>query len=292
MTGRYRRSVGGLVTWIGRRPALRGAGLAVCLAGPGGLGGLGGPPAPPPADAPPARPLALYPAPAKDPAGPFAGVIGDSTASQLIAPLATELNPRGIGVVGATQGGCQPTDTVMTYQSPEYFKRHLYCTTDARERQSYMVFRYHPKAVVWADIMEWSDIRLGDRTVPAGTPEWKQLMLAGWDRTLDRLGGAHVVLILPTWWAGWPRNSPVIFPVEQQRVLFQSWAARHPGQVTVIDLGPVICPSGPPCRQVVNGVLLRSDHVHYTPEGTRRVIAAIMAGAPILTKAHPPAAAN
>jgi hypothetical protein len=43
--------------------------------------------------------------------------------------------------------------------------------------------------------------------------------------------------------------------------------------VTVVDLAPVLCPSGPPCPQMVNGVQPRSDHIHYTAEGIRRVIA-------------------
>jgi hypothetical protein len=281
MTWSRRVSVMGLGEWIGRRPVLRSAGLAVCLAA------SGGPPAPLPG-APPVRALFVYPAPSKDPGTPFLGVIGDSTATQLTQPLAATLNPRGVGVVGATVGGCQPTDTVMTFGSAEYFQRHLNCPQDAREKQNDMVYRFHPWVVLWADILEWSDIKLGDRTVTAGTAEWKRLMTEGWDRTLSRLGGADLVLVLPTWWAGWPLNSPPAFPVEQQRVLFRTWAARYPRRVTVVDLGPVICPAGPPCQQVVDGVELRSDHVHYTPEGTRRAIAKILADAPVLRRLRGP----
>jgi hypothetical protein len=219
-------------------------------------------------------------------------VIGDSTGDQLAQPLAAELNPRGVGLVTATVGGCQPTDTVLTYESAEYFARHTYCPQRSRERQNYMVFRFRPRVVVWGDIMEWSGIRLGARTVPAGTEEWQRLMLDGWDRTLSRMGDARVVLILPTWWAGSPRETPVAFPVDRQRTLFRAWAARRPDRVGVVDLAPVICPAGPPCQQVVNGVRLRTDHAHYTPEGARRAVAKIMADAPVLRTMRGPGTAS
>jgi hypothetical protein len=263
---------------------LRNTALAVSLIPPGGL------PVPPSANNPPIRPLAIFPAPSKDPAAPFVGVIGDSTGTQLVEALAAALNPRSVSVVSATVGGCQPTDTVLTFQSAEYFQRHQNCPKVAREKQNEMVFRFRPRVVVWADIMEWSDIKLNNRIVAAGSEEWKRLMREGWNRTLGRLGRANVVLILPTWWAGWPRNSPGPFPVEQQRVLFRSWAERHPGQVSVVDLGPVICPAGPPCQQVVDGVQLRTDHAHYTPEGIRRAIAKIMADAAVLKELNGPVA--
>jgi hypothetical protein len=210
------------------------------------------------------------------------GLIGDSTGSQLAKPLAATLNPRGVGVVSATVGGCQPTDTVLTYQSAEYFQRHLDCPRNALTKQDYMVHRFRPTMVLWSDIMDWSDIKLNDRVVVSGSAEWKRLMREGWDRTLDRLHGAHVTLILPTWWAGAPRDAPAHFSVDRQRALFRSWAERHPRRVTVVDIGPVICPDGPPCEQVVHGVELRSDYYHYTEEGLRRVITEILAKVPAL----------
>jgi len=213
-------------------------------------------------------------------------MIGDSTSSQLAGPLAAELNRRGVDVVNATVGGCQPTDLVLTYESLEYFQRHLNCPLEARDKQNQMTSRFHSRVVVWSDIMEWSGIKINNRIITAGSEEWRRLILEGWTRTLGRLAEAHVVLILPTWWAGWPRDTPASYPVGRQRSLFRTWARLHAGRVTVVDLAPVICPAGPPCQQVVGGVRLRTDHVHYTAEGARRVIAKIMADAPILRDLH------
>jgi hypothetical protein len=278
---------------IGHHPLLLGAGLALSMAA------SYGPPAPVPAAPPPAAPSAgnpagpppdvphlpslfAYRAAAAAPSAPYVGVIGDSTGSQLVKPLADLLNPHGVGVVGATMGGCQASDVDLMYISPEYYDRHRYCAAGVKVQQGALTAQFHPKVVLWADIMEWSDIKANNQLVKAGTDRWRQLMKDSWDRIMARLGNAAVVLILPTWWAGYPTDSPAPFPVERQRALFRDWAARHRDRVTVVDLGPVICPSGPPCQQVVNGVQLRSDHVHYTPEGMRRAIAAIMAGAPVL----------
>ena len=45
---------------------------------------------------------------------------------------------------------------------------------------------------------------------------------------------------------------------------------------------PELGPHPAPCTQVVNGVRLRSDHLHYTPEGARRAITQILTDAPAL----------
>jgi hypothetical protein len=268
---------------ICRRPALRNAGLAIVLTVPGVSAWT------PSADDPPIGASAIFPAPSE---GPWVGVVGDSTGSQLAEPLARVLNRRGVGVVSATVGGCQPTDTILTYQSAEYFQRHLDCPRTTLARQRYMVRRFHPRMVIWSDIMDWSDIKLRDRVVVAGSDVWKRQMVLGWDRTLNRLDGAPVTLILPTWWAGTPKDAPAHFSVDRQRALFRAWAERHSHRVTVIDLGPVICPGGPPCEQVMHGVQLRTDYYHYTEEGIRRVIAEMMAKVPALNNLRGPAAAQ
>jgi hypothetical protein len=93
-------------------------------------------------------------------------------------------------------------------------------------------------------------------------------------------------LILPVWRAGEGRNAPSSFPVDKQRALFRAWAERHSATVNVVDLAPVICPSGPPCEQVMNGVQLRTDIIHYSPEGIRRAIAKMMADSSDLRNVH------
>ena len=241
---------------------------------------------------PPAPPVWLYRSPWHGTATPYIGVIGDSTASQLARPLADQVGPHDVTVAVATVGGCQATDLVLTYQNPAYFGTHRACARDAAAKQTSLTLRFHPKVVVWADIMEWSDIRAGGRTVPAGGEEWRRLMEDAWDRLLGRLGVARIALVLPAWWAERPFDSPPSFPVERQRTLFRGWAARHRDRVTVVDPAPVVCPSGPPCGPAVAGVRIRSDSVHYTPEGARRTVALILRAVPALRDLRGPAAAR
>jgi hypothetical protein len=276
VTSGRRRALTGPAERRGPGPLLFGAALALNLA-------AAGPPAPaPPVDRAAHPALWAYPATANVRTTPFVGFIGDSTATQLIQPMAVRLRPRGAGVVKASMSGCQATDAVLTYASTEYYKRHRACPAIARRLQREMTARFRPKVVIWSDAMEWSDIKVNRTIVRAGGAPWRRLMLAAWDRTLGRLGPAALVLILPTWWAGFPAAAPSGFPVGRQRALFLEWAARHPGRVTPVDLAPVICPTGPPCRQVMGGVRLRRDYLHYSPAGLRKVISKIVADAAVL----------
>lgn len=277
-----------------------GAALVLGLMVPGGSLLTGPPPGPPSGTASVARPavspqaaprLWVLRAEPQSPAAPYVGVIGDSTGSQVASALADALRHRDVGVVVATVGGCQPTDVALTYQSADYFGSHQNCVWEAPAKQREMTHRYRPKVVVWSDIMEWSGIRAEDgRIIVAGTGEWRRRILESWDRLLARLGDAHLVLVLPSWWAGWPADYPAAFPVGRQRALFTTWAGRHADRVTVVDLAPVVCPAGPPCGQVVGGVRLRSDNVHYTHEGARLAGEKIMNNVEALRTLRGPAA--
>jgi lysophospholipase L1-like esterase len=51
------------------------------------------------------------------------------------------------------------------------------------------------------------------------------------------------------------------------RLLLQ-FAARHPGEVTLVDLATRVCPDGPPCAEEVDGIALRPvDGGHFSPAG-------------------------
>ena len=268
----------------------RGAALALGLVTPVGPPPPGNPPGSPLVASPAAPPLSVLRADPQSPAAPYVGVIGDSTGGQLAIALADGLHHRDVAVVVAAVGGCQPTDVRFTFQDSEYLRSHPNCTQDVPALQREMTARYHPKVIIWSDVMEWSDVQTPDgRNVVAGTDEWRRRILKGWDRLLTRLGDAHVALVLPNWWADAPPDSPSVFPVKRQRALFRSWAKRHADRVTAVDLKPVVCPDGPPCGQTVGGVQLRPDHVHYTPEGARRAVEKIMNDVAELRTLHGPA---
>jgi SGNH domain (fused to AT3 domains) len=214
-------------------------------------------------------------------AAPYVGVIGDATGTHLVTPLADRLTRRGVGVVGATIHECQASGLGLTYRGRDE-RRHPRCRRDVRATQREMVARFRPRVVVWADSHTASAIRRDDRVLRPGTAGWRRATLRSWDMTVRRLKGAHVVLVLPTWWPGRSPATPTAFPVGRQRALYREWAERHPETVTVVDLAPALCPGGPPCRGSVRGVAPARDHVHLTREGRRRAAARLMRTAAVL----------
>lgn len=139
--------------------------------------------------------------------------------------------------------------------------------------------------------MEFADRDLGiadgKRYVVSGSDEWRQKVQAEWDATLSRvtMGGAHVIVILPLWYERSAVNPPEIPGpnVNKVRDLYTQWAARHKDKVSVVDVAPIACPSGPPCPPV-NGVDFRPDTVHYDDPGGLQVGRYLVTHVPELAK--------
>lgn len=66
----------------------------------------------------------------------------------------------------------------------------------------------------------------------------------------------------------WPEDQPQ--RVDHWNQLLRQVAARHRGTAGILDLGRRLCPDGAFTWQV-DGVRVRSDGVHLTPEGVRRL---------------------
>jgi hypothetical protein len=60
--------------------------------------------------------------------------------------------------------------------------------------------------------------------------------------------------------------------VDAWNALLRLQAARHPGTVSVLDLGRLVSPGGS-FTWSVNNIRVRSDGLHFTPAGVQRVIA-------------------
>jgi len=97
----------------------------------------------------------------------------------------------------------------------------------------------------------------------------------------DRVGefvatGAKLVLLLEPPYAhpgARPTSDDLAF--EQMNDLLKVVAARHPHDVAVVNLERRVCPTGPPCQYVVDGLgslgdptqAVRPDAVHYMSAG-------------------------
>jgi peptidoglycan/LPS O-acetylase OafA/YrhL len=135
------------------------------------------------------------------------------------------------------------------------------------------------------DVGAWEiyDRKIDDRWIEFGTPEFDQILTAKLQElvdTLDASGSPVVFLTSPYFERNDGVNSPAEWTVnDRSRVdhfndLLRQLAAQpdNAGKVEILDLGHWLCP-GPndPCHDVIDGVNIRDDGLHYGEDGARIV---------------------
>jgi peptidoglycan/LPS O-acetylase OafA/YrhL len=133
-------------------------------------------------------------------------------------------------------------------------------------------------AVVLLDRWELMDRRLGGRYQHIGDPAFDAYLNRELDLALDIVAGrgAHIVVLTAPYTRRaerpdgglWPEDMPA--RVDAWNSLLRAAATRH--DATVIDLNARVCPGGKFAWRA-GGVRVRSDGLHFTPEGVRRHIA-------------------
>jgi hypothetical protein len=220
---------------------------------------------------------------------PTVAVIGDSVARDYGYYLARVIGPYARVVDGAL-GGCPAgaLPLIATYRGPHGGSTPLRggeCPSVVPAKQSALVRDFSPRIVVWHSMNEVWDLLTPQGKIAAGSPEWRRRTLRSWDDTLSRVTrqGASVVVVLPLWFehaAPDPPGGPAP-NFDRVRALYTWWAARHREQVTLIDVAPVVCPSGPPCG-LVNGVDFRPDTTHFDDAGGMQVATYLAVHVPAL----------
>jgi peptidoglycan/LPS O-acetylase OafA/YrhL len=120
------------------------------------------------------------------------------------------------------------------------------------------------------------DLTVGDRLLEVGTPEWEAYALNELSHTVDLLSsrGAEVILLTSPCFK--PRDlgvdSAADVRLNPQRVdelndLYWEFARQRAAQVVIADLNRLVCPEGEYTDVTIDGVGLREDGVHFTPEG-------------------------
>ena len=224
---------------------------------------------------------------------PVVGIAGDSIANSF-APAFTKVAAKEHwATVNATFPGCPIGELMrvgLLYLTEEFSKT---CVTKVPAAQKLLVTKYKPRVILWYSGRERYDVLKDGTVLKGGTADWKSLVYADWDRTLDRLraGGAKVVLILPVFQVGtipdrchWPydkatRCDPVgSIGAGRLRAYYLAWAAQHRGELRVLDVVDVLCPdSSRPCPALTaSGVKVRTDGNHYSAQGagwfTKRLV--------------------
>jgi peptidoglycan/LPS O-acetylase OafA/YrhL len=213
-------------------------------------------------------------------------VVGDSTACTLLGGLTAVGGAYGVHVADGTVIGCG----IVSGQAPPYYYGGVnlegltkYCQSEADRSEASAIARGKPNIIVWGSTEERSSVLAagGDAVLTKGTREWKTVMLKRMNARVEQFlaTGAKVVLLLqpPSVNAGNP-TQPTQSDMDFERLngLLREVAASHPGRVATVDLASRVCPTGPPCPYVVDGIGqgeaygngLREDGLHYGPVGS------------------------
>ncbi|MEV4512601.1 acyltransferase family protein [Dactylosporangium sp. NPDC049525] len=134
--------------------------------------------------------------------------------------------------------------------------------------------------VVLLDRWELMDRKLDGQWTHVGEPAYDAYLSAQLRRAVELTAGrgARVVLLTAPYTRRqerpdgglWPEDTPARADAWNQ--LLAEAAAGHPSRPVVLDLNRVLCPDGAFTWQV-GGVRVRSDGLHLTPDGVRRVVA-------------------
>ncbi len=139
---------------------------------------------------------------------------------------------------------------------------------------------FHPDIVVMVfGAMDSLDREVNGTLLATGTPEWEAFVTDGLQRQVQAFLSQGTKVALLTF----PCSKPAAFALlpdpegmEQdtyRRInalddLFRRFAAAHPDEVTLIDLNHFACPEDHFTDVVIDGVKMRDDGLHFTPQGS------------------------
>jgi peptidoglycan/LPS O-acetylase OafA/YrhL len=215
-------------------------------------------------------------------------VVGDSTACTMVEGLAAVGDVDGVRVADGTVIGCG----VVSGRIPPYYyggvnfeRLTKNCQAEANSREDSAIAERRPNVILWGSQEERASILAtsgsGNKVLVTGTPEWKAVMLSRMNARVTRFlaTGAKVVLLLqPAFVETGSPTKPTEDDREFERLngLLKDVAAAHPGRVTTINLAARVCPTGPPCPYIVDGIGasqaygngVRADGEHYGLAGS------------------------
>jgi hypothetical protein len=113
-----------------------------------------------------------------------------------------------------------------------------------------------------------------------GNPDYDAYLIGQLDQAVRIMSshGARVVFLTAAYTHRAERPDGGLYN-EDQPARVDAWnadlrteAAKHPDVVTILDLNKVVCPDGK-YTDSVGGLAVRSDGLHFTPQGVQRLIA-------------------
>jgi peptidoglycan/LPS O-acetylase OafA/YrhL len=113
-----------------------------------------------------------------------------------------------------------------------------------------------------------------------GQPDFDRYLTGQLDQAVQIITshGAHLVLLTAAYTHRSERPDGGLYAEDQParvdalNALLRAEATRHPATVTLLDLNKLVCPDGR-YTESIGGLQVRSDGLHFTPQGVRQLIA-------------------
>ncbi|HEX6311904.1 MAG TPA: acyltransferase family protein [Acidimicrobiia bacterium] len=226
----------------------------------------------PPASAPPAPPPAAPP-PAAFPPPQRMLFVGDSVAATLADPLAGAAAAAGVAFESRVVQGCGNAASITADAAGVPYDFAAACAESIPGVHQEAVARFQPDVVVWLSVWEISNRIVGGQVHQLGTVVGNQSLTAEIDAAVNRLtaGGAHLVFVAPAPPAAEsaePYDPEQAAALQRLAAVLREYARQHADRVTVVELGGVVCPAGPPCPADVGGFRPRAgDGNHFEGSG-------------------------
>jgi peptidoglycan/LPS O-acetylase OafA/YrhL len=186
----------------------------------------------------------------------------------------------GLSVTNATMPGCGIARLPDIIYIDEPHTNYPECPTWDHFWQGNLDIVDPDVAVLLLDRWELMDRKLGDEYMHVGEPLFDMYLRAELEYGLSILSshGAHVVLLTAPYTHRWEKPDGGLYPEDMpERVdawnrLLRSVADEHGQTMTVLDLNRRACPDGK-FTWNIGSLQLRSDGLHFTPEGVQQWIA-------------------
>ncbi len=135
-------------------------------------------------------------------------------------------------------------------------------------------------SVIELNRWELMDRKLNGTYQHVGEPAYNAYLLAQLDRAVSIVSskGAAVVLLTAAYTHRAEKPDGSLYSEDQParvdawNALLRQEAAKHPTNVTILDLNKLVCPAGK-FTWDIGKLQIRSDGLHYTPGGVQRIIA-------------------
>jgi peptidoglycan/LPS O-acetylase OafA/YrhL len=205
-------------------------------------------------------------------------LVGDSIAASLGDELQQVAAERGIELTTATRPGCGMVTGIPTLPDGSEVPWGKACADGTLDYLDQVIEQHQPSTVLWLSSWETADRIIDGTLFRFGSAKTDAALLAKLEESTARITGHGVRLMILT-------NSPRAErseirggdPVDDAKIerlnrLYRQLAAEHADAVSVVDLRSIVCPSGPPCPETVDGLRLRPrDGSHFEGDGPRYV---------------------